>query len=228
MGFLLEQVRTFSALLVPTRHLHSGPSGLWCVSRVLVAGMAFPDVRLGLQPPRLRSLLGQALNGAYCGAYCGVVPCHASRGSAANAAANAGMRRTSTTAQASRPVKKAPSQATATKSLRPASKPRKAKDEPAANQAVEEGDSEARAFAAALARAADSTKAQDIIVYDVAPLVSWTDYLVVCNVLSKPQLLAVLARLDKAAVEDFGLAKNNSPGASVGSAPCLCHRRIAD
>lgn len=46
------------------------------------------------------------------------------------------------------------------------------------------------------------------------PLVSWTSYFVVCTVVSKPQLLAVMARIEKAAEEDWGRAKQNSPGSS--------------
>jgi len=47
-----------------------------------------------------------------------------------------------------------------------------------------------------------------------APLISWTSYFVVCTVISKPQLLAVLARIEKAAEEDWGRQKQNSPGSS--------------
>lgn len=71
-----------------------------------------------------------------------------------------------------------------------------------------------RDFAVALAQIADSTKCQDVIVYDVAPLISWTSYMVVCNVLSKPQLLAVMSRVEKAAVEEWGREKKNVPGSS--------------
>jgi ribosomal silencing factor RsfS len=42
-----------------------------------------------------------------------------------------------------------------------------------------------------------------------APLVSWTSYFVMCSVVSKPQLLAVLARMEKAAEEDWGRVKQN-------------------
>jgi hypothetical protein len=47
-----------------------------------------------------------------------------------------------------------------------------------------------------------------------APLVSWTSYFVICTVISRPQLLAVLARMEKAAEEEWGRVKRNSPGSS--------------
>ncbi len=38
--------------------------------------------------------------------------------------------------------------------------------------------------------------------------------MVVCTVISKPQLLAVLARMERVAEEDWGRAKQNQPGSS--------------
>ncbi|KAI8468925.1 MAG: hypothetical protein J3K34DRAFT_293543 [Monoraphidium minutum] len=72
----------------------------------------------------------------------------------------------------------------------------------------------AQAFAVALAKVADDTKAQDLAVLHVAPLVSWTSYFVICTVISRPQLLAVMARMETAAEEDWDRAKQNSPGSS--------------
>ena len=76
------------------------------------------------------------------------------------------------------------------------------------------GDREARQFALAMAQVADSTKCLDIMVLHVAPLVSWTSYLMICSVASKPQLVATLVRMEKAAVEDWGKQRQNNPGNS--------------
>lgn len=45
------------------------------------------------------------------------------------------------------------------------------------------------------------TKADDICVLHVAPLVYWCSYMVVLNVTSRPQLQAVLAKIEKEAAE---------------------------
>lgn len=65
-----------------------------------------------------------------------------------------------------------------------------------------------------MAKVADDTKCQDIVVLHVEPLVSWTSYMVIVTVYSRPQLLAVLARVEKAAMEEFGREKQNLPGSS--------------
>jgi len=69
---------------------------------------------------------------------------------------------------------------------------------------------ESRSFAVALAKVADATKALDISVLHVAPLVSWTSYMVICTVQSRPQLLAVLARMEDTAAGDWERSKQNS------------------
>jgi hypothetical protein len=74
-------------------------------------------------------------------------------------------------------------------------------------------DSGLRSAAIALAKAADDTKALDISVLHVEPIVSWTSFMCLCTVMSKPQLLAVLARMEDAAAE-HGLEKQNSAGSS--------------
>lgn len=73
---------------------------------------------------------------------------------------------------------------------------------------------EAREFAVAMAKVADDTKAQDLLVLHVEPVISWTSYMLICTVLSRPQLLAVMGRIEKAAEEDWGRSKQNSPGSS--------------
>ena len=61
-----------------------------------------------------------------------------------------------------------------------------------------------------LARVASATKAADVMVLDVAPLVSWTSYLVIASVASRPQLMAVLARCERAATA-AGYERRNTP-----------------
>lgn len=65
-----------------------------------------------------------------------------------------------------------------------------------------------------MAKVADETKCQDLVVLDVAPVVSWTSFLVIATVASKPQLMATLARVEKAASEEFSRARLNLPGSS--------------
>ncbi|GLC46982.1 hypothetical protein PLESTM_002003300 [Pleodorina starrii] len=76
------------------------------------------------------------------------------------------------------------------------------------------GDEASKQFAIAVARVIDEVKCNDIVVLDVAPVVSWTSFLVIGTVFSKPQLLAALARVEKAAAEHFGRARLNLPGSS--------------
>jgi ribosome silencing factor RsfS/YbeB/iojap len=73
---------------------------------------------------------------------------------------------------------------------------------------------QAREFAVAMAKVASDTKVQDLVVLHVEPLISWTSYMVICTVFSKPQLMAVLARMDKAATEEWDRTKQNSVGSS--------------
>jgi ribosome-associated protein len=81
---------------------------------------------------------------------------------------------------------------------------------------VEVQDDESRAFAIALAQAADETKSSDITVLYVAPRVTWTSYMVFCTVFSKPQLLAVLSRMEKLGLEEqWDRLKQNQPGNST-------------
>lgn len=69
-------------------------------------------------------------------------------------------------------------------------------------------------FAIALATIADETKADDISLLHVAPLVSWTSYMLVVSVFSRPQLLACIARMEKEAAETWQREKQNQPGSS--------------
>jgi ribosome-associated protein len=71
-------------------------------------------------------------------------------------------------------------------------------------------DEAALQLAVDLARTASDTKAADVMVLDVAPLVSWTSYLVIASVNSRPQLMAVLARCEQKALE-VGVERRNNP-----------------
>ncbi|WIA39265.1 hypothetical protein OEZ86_005386 [Tetradesmus obliquus] len=65
-----------------------------------------------------------------------------------------------------------------------------------------------------MAKIADDTKAADLSVLHVEPLVSWCSYMVLCSVMSRPQLLAVLGRMEDAAQQSFNRTKQNSAGSS--------------
>lgn len=83
-----------------------------------------------------------------------------------------------------------------------------------ATTGTEAGDLESRAFAVAMAKVADGTRCTDIVVLDVAPIISWTSFLVIATVYSKPQLLAALARMEDAAETEFDMRRQNVPGSS--------------
>lgn len=83
----------------------------------------------------------------------------------------------------------------------------------AAVDAQDEED-DARVLALELARVAADTKASDVVVLHVAPLVYWTSYMVLCTVYSRPQLGAVLAKSEQAAAgERFGRDLGGARGA---------------
>ena len=64
-------------------------------------------------------------------------------------------------------------------------------------------DAESRALATGIARVCWETKGEDLMVLHVAPLVYWTRYMVLVTVFSKPQLNAILAKVEKEAEEVF-------------------------
>lgn len=74
--------------------------------------------------------------------------------------------------------------------------------EPRADE--DEWEQESRACAVALARVAWDTKADDISVLHVAPLVYWCSYMVVLNARSRPQMQALIAKIEKEAAERWG------------------------
>eukprot|EP00200_Dunaliella_tertiolecta_P003618 CAMPEP_0202348890 /NCGR_PEP_ID=MMETSP1126-20121109/6612_1 /ASSEMBLY_ACC=CAM_ASM_000457 /TAXON_ID=3047 /ORGANISM="Dunaliella tertiolecta, Strain CCMP1320" /LENGTH=212 /DNA_ID=CAMNT_0048940613 /DNA_START=83 /DNA_END=718 /DNA_ORIENTATION=- len=79
-----------------------------------------------------------------------------------------------------------------------------------------DADADAKNFALQCANVLDETKCQDLSVLHVAPLVTWCSYMVFATVMSKPQLLAALARIEKMARQDEegGRERLNQPGSS--------------
>ena len=83
-------------------------------------------------------------------------------------------------------------------------------------------DAASRECAIALAKVAWDTKAEDISVLHVAPLVYWCSYMVVLTIKSRPQLQAVLAKLEKEAAEKWD--RRISQDASTGRLVQCCIR----
>ena len=85
----------------------------------------------------------------------------------------------------------------------------------AAGAAQDDDDADdARALALELAKVAADTKASDVVVLHVAPLVYWTSFMVLCTVYSRPQLGAVLAKAENAAAgKRFGRDLGGARGA---------------
>ena len=68
-------------------------------------------------------------------------------------------------------------------------------------------------FATAMAKVADDTKAKDLMLLHVEPLSSWTSYMLLVTVSSRPQLTAVLAKIEREAVDGWGRPrKHQKPG----------------
>lgn len=73
-----------------------------------------------------------------------------------------------------------------------------------------EDEEESRQFALDLARVCWDTKGDDTIVLHVSPLVYWTRYMVITTVFSRPQMNAILAKAEKAALESHGRRPSSS------------------
>lgn len=80
-----------------------------------------------------------------------------------------------------------------------------------------EDDKESRNFSLALAKVASDTKGGDVTLLHVAPLVYWTSYMLVVSVFSRPQLNAMLAKMEKEAEDnwDRDLPQHKKPGRGV-------------
>ena len=68
-----------------------------------------------------------------------------------------------------------------------------------------EDDQDTRAFALAMSRIAWELKGEDLLLLHVAPVVYWTRYMLFVTVFSRPQLQAVLGKIEKAAMEGYGV-----------------------
>jgi ribosome-associated protein len=77
-----------------------------------------------------------------------------------------------------------------------------------------DSDEESRAFAIAMARMAWEVKAEDILVLHVAPICSWTRFMVFATAFSRPQLNAMLGRVMKEAETRYG---RRPAGESIGA-----------
>lgn len=75
-------------------------------------------------------------------------------------------------------------------------------------------DTETRDFAVAMATIANDTRGSDISVLHVEPLIYWTRYMVLVTVFSRPQLGAILGKMEKEAAErwDRKLSERGQPG----------------
>lgn len=58
---------------------------------------------------------------------------------------------------------------------------------------------------------AHDTKAEDVALLHVAPVVYWTRYMLLCTVFSRPQLNAVLAKITKEAADVYGRRLSQAP-----------------
>jgi ribosome silencing factor RsfS/YbeB/iojap len=76
-----------------------------------------------------------------------------------------------------------------------------------------EDDAKSREFALAMAKVAWDLKGEDILLLHVAPVVYWTRYMVIVTVFSRPQLNAVLGKIEKTAFEEFDVRPSASPSA---------------
>lgn len=79
---------------------------------------------------------------------------------------------------------------------------------------------DSRAFALALASAANDTKAVDISVLDVSRVVSWTRFFVIATCFSRPQVNAVVGRMTEAA-EGPPYVRDLAHPPAIGSWVCM-------
>ena len=75
-------------------------------------------------------------------------------------------------------------------------------------------DEETKAFALAMAKIAWELKGEDLLLLHVAPVVYWTRYMLFVTVFSRPQLQAVLGKIEKAAAEEYDMRSAGSTKSS--------------
>jgi ribosome silencing factor RsfS/YbeB/iojap len=77
-----------------------------------------------------------------------------------------------------------------------------------------EEDEETKNFALALAKVAWELKGEDLLLLHVAPVVYWTRYMLFVTVFSRPQLQAVLGKIEKTAMEEFDMKSSGGTKSS--------------
>jgi len=96
-----------------------------------------------------------------------------------------------------------------------------------------EEDVETRDFALAMTKVAWELKGEDLLLLHVAPVVYWTRYMLFVTVFSRPQLNAVLGKIEKTALEQFDMAPQSSGNAKsswelLDFGSCVIHVMTAD
>mmetsp|Transcript_37127 Transcript_37127/g.104799 ORF Transcript_37127/g.104799 Transcript_37127/m.104799 type:complete len:219 (-) Transcript_37127:193-849(-) len=79
-------------------------------------------------------------------------------------------------------------------------------DAPATASSEGQGSATGRELALAIAEEADMLKGKDIMVLHVEPIASWTSYMVLVTVFSRPQMQAMLFKIGKMALEKYDRA----------------------
>lgn len=78
---------------------------------------------------------------------------------------------------------------------------------------IVEEDKETEEFALAMAKVAWDLKGEDLLLLHVAPVVYWTRYMLFVTVFSRPQLNAILGKIQKTALEEYDMRPSASPSA---------------
>lgn len=96
-----------------------------------------------------------------------------------------------------------------------------------------EQDEETEKFALAMAKVAWDLKGEDLLVLHVAPVVYWTRYMVFVTVFSRPQLNAILGKIQKTALEEYDMRPSSSPSTKsswelLDFGDCVIHVLTAD
>lgn len=76
-----------------------------------------------------------------------------------------------------------------------------------------EEDVDTKEFALAMAKVAWDLKGEDLLLLHVAPVVYWTRYMVFVTVFSRPQLNAILGKIQKTALEEYDMRPSATPSA---------------
>lgn len=74
-----------------------------------------------------------------------------------------------------------------------------------------EEDTDTKDFALAMAKVAWDLKGEDLLLLHVAPVVYWTRYMIFVTVFSRPQLNAILGKIQKTALEEYDMRPSSTP-----------------